>query len=45
MCSCHTESLMCLSQGAENLCTLLDLKRILAEILQFLMLFGNGRGV
>ena len=36
---------MCLSQGAEHLCTFLNLKSVLPEILQLLMLFRNGGGI
>ena len=45
MCSCHTKSLVGLGQGAEHLGTLLDLKSVFPEILQFLMLLGNGGGI
>ena len=43
--TCYTESLMGLCQGAEHLCTFLDLKAILTEIAEFLMTLRNGWGI
>jgi len=43
--TCHTEPLMLSCQSAQHLCPLLNLKTMGTEILQFLMVGRDGRGV
>ena len=45
MCSSKAKTLMCSGECAENLCTFLNLKAILAEVNQFSMLRRDGRCV